>query len=107
MHDQLPPYEEAKLVRCVRGGIVDAIVYVRSGSPTFRRWIAVELTAANRRALLVPRGFARGYHTLVDDTEDFSQVSASHTPCAQRGLRHDDPAIGREWERGERRGGQG
>src|SRR3546814_3310661 len=96
MHYQLPPHEETKLVRCVRGGIVDVIVDVRSDSPTFRRWIAVELTAANRRALLVPRGFAHGYQTLADDTEVFYQVSAYYTPGAERGLRHDDPAIGIE-----------
>src|SRR5919112_712417 len=73
MHYQVPPYEEAKLVRCTRGAIYDVIVDLRPDSPTFRQWVAAELTADNRRAMYVPEKFAHGFQTLEDDTEVFYQ----------------------------------
>lgn len=97
MHYQLPPAGEAKLVRCTRGAVVDIIVDMREESPTFRRHIAVELTADNRRALYVPPMFAHGYQTLVDETEVVYQVSERYTPGVERGLRYDDPALGMSW----------
>jgi dTDP-4-dehydrorhamnose 3,5-epimerase len=63
------PPEEAKLVRCTRGAVYDVIVDLRPGSPTFRSWVSVELTAGNDTMLFVPQGFAHGYQTLEDDTE--------------------------------------
>ncbi|WP_129336156.1 dTDP-4-dehydrorhamnose 3,5-epimerase [Cellulomonas endophytica] len=97
MHFQVAPAPEAKLVRCTRGAIVDIIVDVREGSPTYLQHVAVELTAENRRALYVPPFFAHGYQTLVDDTEVVYQVSGTYTPAAERGLRHDDPVLGLRW----------
>lgn len=97
MHLQVAPAEEAKLVRCTRGAIVDVVVDLREGSPTRYSHVAVELTADNRRALYVPPMFAHGYQTLVDDTEVVYQVSAAYTPGTERGLRHDDPALGITW----------
>ena len=97
MHWQEAPHREAKLIRCVRGAIFDAIVDLRAGSPTFRRWFGVELTAENRRALYVPEEFAHGFQTLGPDAEVNYLVSASYAPGAARGLRHDDPAIGIAW----------
>jgi dTDP-4-dehydrorhamnose 3,5-epimerase len=97
MHRQIAPHPEAKLVRCTRGSILDIIVDLRDGSPTKGQHVAVELTADNRRALYVPPYFAHGYQTLVDDTEVTYQVSGSYAPEAERGLRHDDPALGLEW----------
>lgn len=97
MHFQLAPATEAKLVRCTAGAIVDVVVDVREDSPTYLQHVAVELTAANRRALYVPPMFAHGYMTLVDDTEVAYQVSEAYTPGVERGLRHDDPALGISW----------
>jgi dTDP-4-dehydrorhamnose 3,5-epimerase len=97
MHFQVEPAPEAKLVRCTRGAIVDVIVDLRPASPTRLQHVAVELTADNRRALYVPPFFAHGYQTLTDDTEVTYQVSGAYTPGTERGLRHDDPALGLSW----------
>jgi dTDP-4-dehydrorhamnose 3,5-epimerase len=97
MHFQRAPHEEAKLVRCTRGAIYDAIVDLRPDSPAFRRWIAVELSEENRRALYVPEGCAHGYQTLIDATETFYLVSERYTPGSEGGVRWDDPAFGIEW----------
>ena len=97
LHFQIAPHPEAKLVRCIRGAIVDVIVDMRPDSPTRLQHIAVELTADNKRALLVPPHFAHAYQTLVDDTEVLYQVSGSYEPTAERGLRYDDPALGIIW----------
>lgn len=97
MHFQLEPATEAKLVRCIAGAIVDIIVDLRPGSPTYRRSVSVELSAANRRSLYVPPMFAHGYQTLVDNTEVLYQVSERYTPGRERGLRYDDPELGLTW----------
>ncbi|GAB2870524.1 dTDP-4-dehydrorhamnose 3,5-epimerase family protein [Nocardioides pacificus] len=97
MHLQIAPHPEAKLVRCTRGAIVDTVVDLREGSPTRLQHVQVTLTARDRRALYVPPYFAHGYQTLVDDTEVVYQVSGTYTPEAERGLRHDDPALGISW----------
>jgi dTDP-4-dehydrorhamnose 3,5-epimerase len=97
MHFQRVPYAEAKVVRCVRGAVLDVIIDLRPDSPTFKRWIGVELTAENRRALYVPEGFAHGFQTLEDDVEVMYQVSQTYTPSAADGVRYDDPAFGIAW----------
>jgi dTDP-4-dehydrorhamnose 3,5-epimerase len=97
MHYQIAPYEETKLVRCMAGSIYDVIIDLRSESETYRRWFGVELTAANRRMLFVPEGFAHGFQTLEDNTEVFYHVSEFYTPKAEQGLRWNDPAFGIEW----------
>ena len=97
MHFQRAPHDETKLVRCVRGALYDVIVDIRPGSATYGRWIGVELSAENRRGLLVPQGFAHGFVTLEDDTEVFYQISAYYTPGHAGGLRYDDPALAIEW----------
>jgi dTDP-4-dehydrorhamnose 3,5-epimerase len=97
MHYQIAPYEEAKLVRCTRGAIYDVIIDLRPESPTFKQWIAVELTAENRRMLYVPKGFAHGFQTLEDNTEVFYQMSEFYHPEYARGVRWDDPAFGIKW----------
>jgi dTDP-4-dehydrorhamnose 3,5-epimerase len=97
MHYQLAPAEEAKLVRCTRGAIVDVIVDMRPESATYLQHVAVELTADNRRALYVPPMFAHGYLTLADGAEVVYQVSQAYTPGAEAGLRYDDPALGISW----------
>ncbi len=97
MHFQEAPYGEAKLVRCTSGAVLDVIVDVRRNSPTHLAHFAVELTAENRVALYVPKGFAHGFLTLAPDTEVFYQMSDPFAPGHDRGLRWDDPAIGIEW----------
>jgi dTDP-4-dehydrorhamnose 3,5-epimerase len=97
MHYQRAPHAETKLVRASRGAIYDVIVDLRPDSPTFKRWIGVELTADNRRALFVPEGFAHGFQTLEDNTDVSYQVSAFYTPGAEGGLRYNDPAFDIEW----------
>jgi dTDP-4-dehydrorhamnose 3,5-epimerase len=97
MHYQKPPYQEAKLVRCNRGAIYDAIVDLRPESPTFGDWVGVELTQSNNRMLYVPQGFGHGFETLEDDTEVTYLVSQVYAPGSEGGVRYDDPAIGIEW----------
>lgn len=97
MHYQMAPNAEDKLVRCVQGAIWDAIVDIRPESPTYCQWIGVELSEANGRMLLVPKGFAHGFVTLTDDAAVTYQVSAFYSPQSERGARHDDPAFGIAW----------
>lgn len=97
LHYQVPPAAEAKFVRCVRGAVVDVIVDLRPDSPTHLQHVAVELTAAEHRALFVPECFAHGFQTLEDDTEILYQVSEFYAPGHEGGLRHDDPALGIDW----------
>ena len=103
LHWQEVPFAETKLVRCTAGAIWDVIVDLRRDSPTFLEWVAVELTAENRRALYVPEQFAHGYQTLVDATEVWYQMSERYAPDAARGLRWDDPRLGIDWPAAERR----
>ena len=97
MHYQVSPYEETKLVRCTRGALYDVIIDLRPDSPTYKQWLGVELTAENYKTLYVPKGFAHGFITLVDNTEAYYQVSQFYTPGAEQGIRYDDPAFGIEW----------
>jgi dTDP-4-dehydrorhamnose 3,5-epimerase len=97
MHYQSEPYPEAKLVRCCSGAIYDVALDLRPTSPSYAKWFAVELTAANRKMLYVPEGFAHGFQTLADDTEVFYQISESYRPECARGVRWDDPRFGIEW----------
>ena len=97
MHYQLAYAPEVKLVRCIRGAIVDKIVDMRPESETYLQHVSVELTAENRRALYVPAMFAHGYQTLVDNTEVIYQVTGKYTPAAERGQRYSDPALKLEW----------
>lgn len=103
MHYQAKPYEEAKLVRCTKGGIYDVIIDLRAESPTFKQWDAVELTAENYQMLYVPEGFAHGFQTLVDNSEVFYQISEFYHPESARGVRWDEPIFGIEWPDEERR----
>lgn len=102
MHYQVAPHEEVKLVRCTLGAIYDVIVDLRPDSATFREWLAVELTAENRRMLYVPVGFAHGFQTLVDNTEVFYQMSTFYHAESARGVRWDDPGFGIEWPEDKR-----
>lgn len=97
MHYQIAPYREAKTVRCTRGAIYDVIIDLRKDSPTYKRWIGVELSAQNYRMLYVPEQFGHGFITLEDHTEITYQVSEFYTPGAERGIRWNDPAFEIQW----------
>ena len=97
MHYQRAPHGEAKLVRCIRGGVFDAIIDLRPESKTYMQWEGFELTADNGRMLYVPPQFAHGFLTLTDDAEVVYQVSHPYTPEAEAGCRFDDPAFGISW----------
>src|SRR5271155_3137495 len=87
LHYQAAPHEEHKLVRCTAGAIFDVIVDIRESSLTYRHWFGAELSAANRRALFIPPGFAHGFVSLSDDTEVYYMISVAHAPECSRGLR--------------------
>lgn len=97
LHYQRAPYEEAKLIRCTMGRIYDVVVDLRPGSPTFKTHVAVELSAASRKMLYVPKSCAHGFQTLEDNTELFYQISEFYTPGHAAGVRWDDPAFGIAW----------
>ncbi len=97
MHYQVAPHAETKIVRCIRGTVFDVAVDVRPDSPTYLQWVGYELSADNRRSLYIGEGFAHGFQTLTPDSELFYLTSHSYQPEAERGLRHDDPAIDIDW----------
>jgi dTDP-4-dehydrorhamnose 3,5-epimerase len=97
LHYQLAPYQEAKLVRCIRGSLFDVLVDLRANSPTYKRWVGIELSESNNTAVFVPEGFAHGFLTLEPDTIAFYQVSQYYTPEAERGFRYNDPAFDIAW----------
>jgi dTDP-4-dehydrorhamnose 3,5-epimerase len=97
LHYQAAPHEEAKLVRCTRGRVLDVLVDLRPGSPTYGRWFGTELSSENGRMLYVPPLCGHGYQTLEDESEIFYLSSAAYAPDAVRGLRYNDPAIGIDW----------
>jgi dTDP-4-dehydrorhamnose 3,5-epimerase len=97
LHRQMPPYAEAKLVRCIRGAIVDVAVDVRSDSPTYGKHVMVELNAENRRALFLPPYVAHGFQTLTDDTEILYQISGAYEPASEENFRWSEPEFGILW----------
>ena len=96
-HYQLAPAQEDKLLRCTRGAVHDVLIDLRPDSPTYKRHIELELTAANYRMLQVPKGCANAFLTLEDETEVTYLVSEFYTPGAERGVRWNDPAFGIRW----------
>jgi dTDP-4-dehydrorhamnose 3,5-epimerase len=97
LHWQTGSHAQAKLLRVIRGAVLDVVVDIRKGSPTFGRYVKCELTADNGRQFFVPRGFAHGYAVLEDDTLLSYKCDNLYSPGAERGLRFDDPALGIEW----------
>jgi dTDP-4-dehydrorhamnose 3,5-epimerase len=97
MHYQLPPSSETKVVRCVRGALYDLILDLRRESPTFGQSFGIELNAENRRMLYVPKNFAHGFLTLVDDTETIYLVDEFYGPERERCIRYNDPKFGLAW----------
>lgn len=97
MHWQAAPRAETKWIRCTRGAVWDVALDLRPESPAYTKWIAVELSAVNHRAIYIPEGVAHGFQTLEADTELFYQMSEVYIPELARGVRWDDPAFGIKW----------
>jgi len=97
LHYQPAPYSETKLVRAARGRLFDVAVDLRPASPSFRRWVGVELSAENLRGLLICEGVAHGFLTLEPDTDVLYQISPAFQPGHEAGVRWDDPAFGIAW----------
>ncbi len=94
MHFQKPPHAEMKLIRCIRGKIVDVVVDIRAGSPTFLQHYAVELSADNMKMFVIPEGFAHGFQSLEDNSEIMYLVTEFYSPESEGGLRYNDPKLG-------------
>lgn len=97
LHFQKAEYSQAKLVRCARGAILDVVVDLRHESPTYMKWMSVELSADNHLELLVPRGFAHGFVTLTDDVEFLYRVDNFYAPEHEASIRYDDPDFNIDW----------
>jgi dTDP-4-dehydrorhamnose 3,5-epimerase len=97
MHFQAPPYLETKIVRCTRGAIFDVLVDLRSGSPTYGQWHGEELTADNRLMVYIPKGFAHGFQSLIDNTEVDYEITPAYRPDAAAGFRFDDAGLAIIW----------
>lgn len=97
LHFQNDPMAQAKLVRCTKGAVIDVAVDIRKGSPTYKQWVSVELSAENKKQFFIPRGFAHGFLTLTDDVEFEYKVDNLYSKECDRGIRYDDPTIGVDW----------
>lgn len=97
MHYQVPPFEEIKLVRCIRGTAFDVIIDIKKGSPTFLKWYGIELSAENANMIYIPAGFAHGFQALTKECELLYCHSEFYTPGSESGLRYDDPALNIKW----------
>lgn len=97
LHFQRPPFSQSKLVRCVRGAVLDVVVDIRRGSPTYGRHAAVELTGENRRQLFVPRGFAHGFAVLSDEAVFQYKCDNYYHPESEGGISIADRSLGIDW----------
>ena len=97
IHFQKGDKAQAKLVRCVKGAVLDVAVDLRHESPTYKQWVAVELSAENKKQLMIPRGFGHGFVTLTDEVEFLYKADNCYAPEADGGIRWNDPEIGVDW----------
>jgi dTDP-4-dehydrorhamnose 3,5-epimerase len=97
MHFQIPPLQEIKLIRCIRGSVLDVIVDLRKDSPTFLQHLSIELSEQNKIMIYVPENFAHGFQTLEDNCELIYHHTEFYTPQADSGIRFDDPTLAIKW----------
>lgn len=101
LHYQLNPKSQAKIVRCTKGAILDVAVDIRKGSPMFKQWVAIELSAENKKQIFIPRGFAHGFVTLTNDVEVQYKADNYYAPECDGTILYNDPAIGVNWGEGD------
>ena len=97
LHFQKPPLNQAKLVRCIEGSVMDVAVDIRKGSPTYGKHVAVELSGENKRQLFVPRGFAHGFSVLSESAVFAYKVDNTYAPESDSGIRYDDQELNIDW----------
>lgn len=97
LHWQNAPMAQSKLVSCTKGVVIDVAVDIRKGSPTYKQWVSIELSAENNRQFFIPQGFAHGFLTISDDVEFRYKVDNFYSKEHDRGIRFDDPSIGVDW----------
>lgn len=97
LHWQNAPMAQSKLVSCTKGTVIDVAVDIRKGSPTYKQWVSVELSAESKRQFFIPQGFAHGFLTLTDDVEFRYKVDNFYSKEHDRGIRYDDPTVGVDW----------
>ena len=97
LHFQKPPFDQAKLVRCVKGKVMDVAVDIRKGSPTYGKHVAIELSGENKRQLFVPRGFAHGFSVLSETAVFAYKVDNTYAPAFDSGIRYDDKELNIDW----------
>lgn len=98
LHCQINPHCQTKLIRCTKGEIYDIIVDIRRGSPTYKKWIKVLLTAENKKQLFIPKGFLHGFETLTDDVEVQYKVDDYYSKECDRSVKFNDPEFGVDWD---------
>jgi dTDP-4-dehydrorhamnose 3,5-epimerase len=98
LHYQLPPFAQTKLVRVIKGNVLDVAVDIRKGSPTFGQYVAVELTEDNKKQLFIPKGFAHGFVVLSEEAVFAYKVDNYYSPECDRGIAFDDPSLGIDWQ---------
>ena len=97
IHFQNEPYAQTKLVRCTKGAILDVAVDLRKKSPTYKKWVSVELSAENKKQLYIPKGFGHAFLALSDDVEVEYKVDAYYSKMHDRSIRFDDPELSINW----------
>lgn len=97
MHFQFPPYSETKLVRCISGCVYDVAIDLRNNSSTFLKWFGTELSAENKKMILIPEGFAHGFQALTNNCELIYHHTDFYSPNAEGGIKYDDPIVGINW----------
>ena len=97
IHFQMDPMAQCKLVRAIRGAVMDVAVDLRKGSPTYLKWVAAELSEDNKRMFYIPRGFGHAFLTLTDDVAFCYKVDNLYSKACDRSVRYSDPAIGVDW----------
>ena len=97
LHFQINPKAQTKLIRCTKGKILDVAVDLRAGSPTYKEWVSIELTAENKKQFLIPKGFAHGFLTLTDNVEVQYKVDEYYSTEYDRSVLYNDPELGVDW----------
>lgn len=97
LHFQKPPYAQAKLVYCTQGKVLDIAVDLRSDSPTYKQWVAIELSEENKKQIFIPKGFAHGFLTQSDNTKLQYKIDNHYNKDSERTIRYDDPELVIEW----------